>query len=589
MHNRQRSVNRRETTTTLLQRTETRRLLTGNNVTQKMTNEQFEECARKRAELAQERMRLFDKMEITAKSVQIEIESIFDKLQNRVKNRITESSIEYYRRKELKKVKLLQDDESLRYIFEQLSRYITFHPSAAKMECSFTLLRQILSEEKGFRKNYEIDQETIPHMVRDSEENIMKLFEHLRNLYEEAEFSMDHHKKSKMALEDALSIIIIYQRVFWVTREKIVDSADEYVVNQDIFCKFVDPSFSVDEPPDKWSNKTKAAANLYQSVLDIQQNFVTLGQVRQTIDLLISDLTVGMKAGELIRLINHIETQARKDAEKCRIARLEYMNRLKVSPGLGYKASSFRVSPKLLTGGGTTFENTLMEEVDELAEVEEDDMEEVQEEAVLHGTPNGVNTDNLRLIEEVIAEEDENGMHSGSGTPTPRAAGQEVTRLKAAASGAEKKMKKNPALKFQHIHGVKWNNFIAQIANNFHYDIKSRLIFTKLIQMESEEHMPFEHKEEDYVPTLLDVIIDNTNFDIRHATTPSPSPQGPPDNIPQDNMPTPKGEAKEEEEKEEEKRKEAKKLKHARLEVFDTMLSLTQYVSCIIYIYIRVF
>ena len=177
------------------------------------------------------------------------------------------------------------------------------------MECDFHLLKQILCDVKGFRKNYEIDLEAIPHMVRDHTQNIQALFKHLENLYNETEFHFDHHKKPQMALEDALSIIILYQRVFSVTREKIVDSADEYVVNQDIFCKFVDPGFSVDDPVEKWSDKTKAAANLYQSVLDIQQNFVTLGQVRQTIDKLISDLTDGMKAGELIRLINHIEKQ----------------------------------------------------------------------------------------------------------------------------------------------------------------------------------------------------------------------------------------------------------------------------------------
>ena len=190
-----------------------------------------------------------------------------------------------------------------------MSRYVTFNPTAMKKDCDFLLLKKILCKTTEFGTDYKIDEETIPKMVRNNERYIQSLYKHLKGIYKDTEFVMDHHKKPKMALEDALSIIILYQRVFSTAREKTVDTADEYVVNQSIFCKFVDPGFSVDAPSQTWSDKTKAAANLYQSVLDIQQNFVTLGQVRQTIDKLISDLTDGMKAGELIRLINHIEKQ----------------------------------------------------------------------------------------------------------------------------------------------------------------------------------------------------------------------------------------------------------------------------------------
>lgn len=116
-----------------------------------------------------------------------------------------------------------------------------------------------------------------------------------------------------MTVGDALSIIVLYQRIFSTTNKKIVDSADEFVVNRDTFCKFVDPEFQVDDPSKKWSVRTKAAASLYHSVLDVQQRFVTLGQVRKTINVLISDLTDKIKSGELIRLINHIERKKQED------------------------------------------------------------------------------------------------------------------------------------------------------------------------------------------------------------------------------------------------------------------------------------
>ena len=167
----------------------------------------------------------------------------------------------------------------------------------------------------------------------------------------------------------------------------------------------------------------------------------------------------------------------------------------------------------------------------------------------------------------------ENDANGASTEPNPK--GHEVMRLKAAASGAEKKMKKNPALKFKHIHGVRWNAFIAKIANNFHYDIKSRSIFNKLITLESEEHLPFAHKDEDEI-NLLDVLIDNTNFDIRHANTPTPPPDTDFGGIALAGItkPTPDTSlASNKSDDDEKEDKAARKLRHARLEVFDTMLS----------------
>ena len=74
--------------------------------------------------------------------------------------------------------------------------------------------------------------------------------------------------------------------------------------------------------------KTIAASNLYQSVLDIdiQQNFVTLGQIRQTIDILLREI-YNLKCGELIRLSNHIGSKAVADKHKCDQKRIEYGSR----------------------------------------------------------------------------------------------------------------------------------------------------------------------------------------------------------------------------------------------------------------------
>ena len=83
-----------------------------------------EKIKSQRQKMAAARMELFHKDEITASAVKMEVESMFNKLQNRRKLKITETTIDYYRRKGLKHVRLLQDDETLRYIFEQLSRYI---------------------------------------------------------------------------------------------------------------------------------------------------------------------------------------------------------------------------------------------------------------------------------------------------------------------------------------------------------------------------------------------------------------------------------------------------------------------------------
>ena len=143
---------------------------------------------------------------------------------------------------------------------------------------------------------------------------------------------MEQDKRKKITLEDAVSIILLYERTFSVVSGKIIDGADEFVVNHDLFCKFVDPQYIIDDADDhtKWSGKSKAASNLYQAVLDIRQNFVTLGQIRQTIDALLEDIHA-MKCGELIRIINHIGKRMKKDAVRCRRERKKYIAELQLA------------------------------------------------------------------------------------------------------------------------------------------------------------------------------------------------------------------------------------------------------------------
>ena len=269
-------------------------------------NEKWRQLQHEKAEIVLLRRELFDNEEITASAVQKRISSMFDKLHQRIEGRVTIMNIEHYRRSKLREVRLLQDDDSLQYLFEQLSRYITFNPNAMNEECDSNVFRTILCETTTFGDDYEIDEETIPKMVTKNEKYITALYDHLQRFYDNTDFAMDDEPDSGMTVGDVLAIIILYQRTFSTLKQRIMDSADEYVVDQDIFCKFVDPSFSVDAPSQKWSQRTKAAVNLYQSVLDHRENFVTLGQVRQTINMLILQLTEGMGAGKLSRLMNHI-------------------------------------------------------------------------------------------------------------------------------------------------------------------------------------------------------------------------------------------------------------------------------------------
>ena len=244
-------------------------------------DEDLDEDERQRITL--ERMELFQKGQITATAVRDEVSSIFDKIQSRRRQKITESAIDYYRRYGLENVRLLQDDETLRYIFEQLSRFATFHPADMKNKCTANVLRRILYNtlEFGEDRQYGIDDETIPKLIR-NDRHIQQLYEHLYNLYHDTsknKFTDEIMEQTgqSMTLEDVLSMIMLYERTFSTLNTKIVDDGDLFVVTHEVFCKFVDvKGFDPDKEKHQWTNKTLSASNLFQSVLDEQQNFVTL-------------------------------------------------------------------------------------------------------------------------------------------------------------------------------------------------------------------------------------------------------------------------------------------------------------------------
>ena len=122
---------------------------------------------------------------------------------------------------------------------------------------------------------------------------------------------------------------MLYERTFSTLRTKIIADGDMFVCTHDVFCKFADAKgFNVDLDPKEWSNKTHAASDLYQSALDEAQNFVTLGQIRQTIDKLMSDIAT-MKCGELTRIMNHLYREYRTDENRCKAERKKYVEWLK--------------------------------------------------------------------------------------------------------------------------------------------------------------------------------------------------------------------------------------------------------------------
>eukprot|EP01084_Bolivina_argentea_P313577 543028_1 len=274
------------------------------------------------------RMELFQKDAITASAVRDEVSSIFDKIQKARSEKITESTIDHYRRNGLK-VRLLQDDETLRFIFEQLSRYATFYPKSMKDEVNPDLLMDVFQKLEFGEEGSCIDEAMIPKLVH-KDLYVTQLYDHLYDLYMDTlknKFNsiIIEQTLEYMTLEDVLSMIMLYERTFSTLRTKIVEDGDTFVATHDVFCKFVDSKgFDPDKQKHEWTNKTIVASDLFQSVLDEQQNFVTLGQTRQTIDKLMKDIGA-MRCGELTRIMNHLQKRYKDDNERCKRKRVEYV------------------------------------------------------------------------------------------------------------------------------------------------------------------------------------------------------------------------------------------------------------------------
>ena len=243
-----------------------------------------------------------------------------------------------------------------------------------------------------------------------------------------------------------------------------------------------------------------------------------MGQIRQTIDALLSDIQA-MKCGELIRLINHIGRRMKKDAQRCIKERKKYINELKIAGDLDLNAATgIDVSPYPL-----------------------------DEESEMGSTQNS--TRSVRLL---------------------------------TVSKAEKKRQRNPSLKFQHIHGVTWNNFIRNIARSFYHNIKSKEIKDKLKQNEEksndEQAEPEQgdndedNDKDDKQKTIFDIILENTQFDIINKSGIDNNGFGDKFNVSSDDViaEDKEMEFKYQDEAEDEK---TKKLKRARFDVFDTILS----------------
>eukprot|EP00485_Elphidium_margaritaceum_P015088 CAMPEP_0202731060 /NCGR_PEP_ID=MMETSP1385-20130828/186951_1 /ASSEMBLY_ACC=CAM_ASM_000861 /TAXON_ID=933848 /ORGANISM="Elphidium margaritaceum" /LENGTH=2462 /DNA_ID=CAMNT_0049397343 /DNA_START=90 /DNA_END=7479 /DNA_ORIENTATION=- len=426
-------------------------------------------------QIAQERMALFHNGAITASAVKEEISAIFDNIRKSRKLKLTESTIDYYRRVGLQNVRLLQDDEALRFVFEQLSRYATFYASKMKEKCTFALLREILCDTLDFGE-YEIDEAMIPKVVRAGKnypyEYVQQLYDHLVDIYHDTmknEFASIIIEKTlqHMSLEDVLSIIMLYERVFDTVNTKIVEDGNMFVVTHAVFCKFADPKgFDPDAEREAWTHKTKAASDFFQAVLHEQQNFITLGQVRQTIDEMMNDISA-MRCGELTRIMNYLQARCREDNLRCKRDRVKYLDFMQQ------------------TKAGDDFRQML----------------------TMH--------------------DDDDGGDGGSklNVTIPKSA---------AAAGKQAKQMRNPGLAFKHISKNKWLTFIDKIADQFQMNVRSKTVSMQIHQQdeaaaaaaELEEEKSYDDDTQLSTKKIIESILENTSFDIQRVAT---------DTKPQDN------------------------------------------------------
>eukprot|EP01084_Bolivina_argentea_P125440 222252_1 len=164
-----------------------------------------------------------------------------------------------------------------------------------------------------------------------------------------------------MRIIDVLSIVMLFNRILNGIKNQLDFESNRFVVTQEEFIKFVDPKsvpnqnetykitritkinttphavqssiqksvilYQLSDNSDdefendqtlnlNWTEKAKVAHNIFQSVLDSVQHFVTLGQVMQTINTLIDDV-LDMECGDLTRILNILSNKMKYDNQKC--------------------------------------------------------------------------------------------------------------------------------------------------------------------------------------------------------------------------------------------------------------------------------
>eukprot|EP01084_Bolivina_argentea_P267232 453573_1 len=113
-----------------------------------------------------------------------------------------------------------------------------------------------------------------------------------------------------MTIEDTVSIVLLYYRVFVNLEENINERSDEFVVTRNVFQRFCDrDNFQ------EMSNTATEASDLFQNVIETEKNYITLGEIRQTIIHLVNDVD-NMQAGSLIRIKNYLMQRVQKDEHR---------------------------------------------------------------------------------------------------------------------------------------------------------------------------------------------------------------------------------------------------------------------------------
>eukprot|EP01083_Nonionella_stella_P098541 277150_1 len=250
----------------------------------------------------QQRIKLLHTAHLTASTVAKTVGFIFDQIRfgRKKKVKITSSTMEHYQHK---LALAFRNNDALKFVYSQLCRYIIFSPSSLSDECTADKLNEILST-LSYDDHHVIDIESRPN------------YGDYDNIYRQIELIWQHTKKKNakyMSIEDAVCIVLLYYRIFSNLEEKVNARADDFVVTRPVFLKFCDrDNFHPGMDVEKWSKTAKEASNLFQSVLDTEQDYVTLGELRQTIIHLMNDAD-DMMAGRLVRIRNYLVQRVDKD------------------------------------------------------------------------------------------------------------------------------------------------------------------------------------------------------------------------------------------------------------------------------------